>query len=843
MGKHRLSPSALLGATHLWLLLLLLLLMLSVETVVAQNRNSELHVVALVGQAGATARHFLHSSCRLGFRSEKVVGSWDKCTRDGCDALDQMTYYLRTLPYDDLVIVASLGNEYVYIVGNYEDTWRKVAEADGLLVAVQDGGQGESGTLRNQQGQNTHKTFKERLEEKHSDGMREQDDQDELENDREETQSTSHAGKTKDEDNLKFSNERIGKESRENVATSQDEAGANMINYRRHPSRKDDREKEEGADGRAESGTRRYVRREGQHSVEDEMQEEEDKENTNMVLLYRALQEGTVLGRVGTLLDALREGASPSITQDTRGTHVVFGNQRSRGTLRIELPLKVMFYPDDDSNTVPREREDGSQKELEEELEYTEPFIVYSKHEEIDLHNLLEVAGTPELREEDTCSYLLPQSPTEDSPRLLVNLLLGESWAPFLEEVLAGIDLQDYPREALDVWIYSQSGVQEAEISAFMKKNKEKYSSLTLALDQTPDHHLLRSRCDEANCSLLVLMEAHAVLDCPATLRLLADSDRPVVGPVLKQRQEGGETNFVVKKGEDISHWDNLIRSQRVRATLRVAEVQALRVVHRDYLEDLMLGRQVDQYINTRVRPGLLLDPRGHKEGKLHPDLWGLTYNPRAWRQRYIHPDLLSIIWGKAKAEEVGKDLYYVPLFKERFCRELVEELEHFGQWQHKDMDDREEAHHYTSTNINLSQIDYEAEYHVVINTLHKELLATLYGGYRAEGKSSLLFVLRYNAATDYNTFTYHLDGATYTLNVALNNDFTGGGLEYRLGNKLFEEEKELLLPHNRTGWAVVQPDRPYHLHHGVPLLSGRRYALIAIVDTNDAGSKGGPLW
>ncbi|MPC81600.1 hypothetical protein E2C01_076225 [Portunus trituberculatus] len=82
--------------------------------------------------------------------------------------------------------------------------------------------------------------------------------------------------------------------------------------------------------------------------------------------------------------------------------------------------------------------------------------------------------------------------PTEDSPRLLVNLLLGESWAPFLEEVLAGIDLQDYPREALDVWIYSQSGVQEAEISAFMKKNKEKYSSLTLALDQTPDHHLLR---------------------------------------------------------------------------------------------------------------------------------------------------------------------------------------------------------------------------------------------------------------------------------------------------------------------------------------------------------------
>ncbi|MPC37545.1 hypothetical protein E2C01_031031 [Portunus trituberculatus] len=47
---------------------------------------------------------------------------------------------------------------------------------------------------------------------------------------------------------------------------------------------------------------------------------------------------------------------------------------------------------------------------------------------------------------------------------------------------------------------------------------------------------------------------------------------RPVVGPVLKQRQEGGETNFVVKKGEDISHWDNLIRSQRERGPAKSKE-------------------------------------------------------------------------------------------------------------------------------------------------------------------------------------------------------------------------------------------------------------------------------
>ncbi|ROT70541.1 Procollagen-lysine,2-oxoglutarate 5-dioxygenase 3 precursor [Penaeus vannamei] len=124
-----------------------------------------------------------------------------------------------------------------------------------------------------------------------------------------------------------------------------------------------------------------------------------------------------------------------------------------------------------------------------------------------------------------------------------------------------------------------------------------------------------------------------------------------------------------------------------------------------------------------------------------------------------------------------------------------------------------------------------------------KELLASLYSDYRAYAEPSLIFVLKYADNTKYNTFKYHLDGASYTYNIALNNDFTGGGLDYRMGNRYFGEEKEFHVPHNRTGWAVIQPNRPLHVHRGVPLESGTRYAMINIIETNDAGSKGGPAW
>ena len=56
-------------------------------------------------------------------------------------------------------------------------------------------------------------------------------------------------------------------------------------------------------------------------------------------------------------------------------------------------------------------------------------------------------------------TVVVSQSYTQNEdgpPLLLVNLLLGESWTPFLEEVLTGLALQDYPKEAIDVWIYAQ---------------------------------------------------------------------------------------------------------------------------------------------------------------------------------------------------------------------------------------------------------------------------------------------------------------------------------------------------------------------------------------------------
>lgn len=68
----------------------------------------------------------------------------------------------------------------------------------------------------------------------------------------------------------------------------------------------------------------------------------------------------------------------------------------------------------------------------------------------------------------------------------------------------------------------------------------------------------------------------------------------------------------------------------------------------------------MDQHVNTHVRPGFILSPKGFKKGKKHPDLWGLVHNKAMWARRYVHPQLYKILAGEATAEVVRSELLWL---------------------------------------------------------------------------------------------------------------------------------------------------------------------------------------
>ncbi|XP_064121140.1 procollagen-lysine,2-oxoglutarate 5-dioxygenase 1-like isoform X1 [Macrobrachium nipponense] len=541
--------------------------------------------------------------------------------------------------------------------------------------------------------------------------------------------------------------------------------------------------------------------------------------------LMKVLRGGTILGRVDAVRRALEAKRIPEGSLvDTSAQLVLFGN-RLMGSFGVEVPINTRFIP-----------------EVGGDDEATSPFVIYSLEDKLDFYNIIQFGGPGPEYCPFTKEQPLPQK--EEKPRILVSLDISGNWVPFLEEILQGLQKQNYPKDRMDVWVHAKSGVQEKEVQQFVE-NGGGYSSISINTEESVDMSSLRLKCVELSCDYLMVMESNVLLDNSETIPTLIASNRPVVAPFITEMKSKQAKSNMVYSYEGDSQWDELISKRTVKGTFQVAKVRNIVMYRRDAVDRVQEGGKVKHYINNELsKVGYLLDFRGYKEGKLHPDLWGMRHNKFIWIRRYIHPDVLQVIKKEKKPETVGPYLYYLPFFTERYCREMIEEMEHHGKWFDKEVDDREEAaHHYSSRNINFEEIGYADDYHIVLNSVHKELLSALYGNFKGVAEASLIFVLKYASAAKYGTFKYHLDGATYTLNIALNNGFTGGGIQYKLGNRYFGEEVEIAVPHNRTGWAVIQPDRPLHSHKGVALESGTRYAMINIIDTNDEFSKGGPKW
>nr|XP_027221042.1 procollagen-lysine,2-oxoglutarate 5-dioxygenase 2-like [Penaeus vannamei] len=182
------------------------------------------------------------------------------------------------------------------------------------------------------------------------------------------------------------------------------------------------------------------------------------------------------------------------------------------------------------------------------------------------------------------------------------------------------------------------------------------------------------------SCDHLGVMHAGAYLEHRGILSSLVSANRPVIGPLLFHRRTK-ESNLVYSE-DSSAEWQKLIRRQKVRGVFMVEEVRYFNLIQKDYIRAFAEGEQIGRYVDTRVDAGTIVDPRGHKEGKRNPDLWGIKHNNYMWTRRYIHPDLLKIIKKEKEPEEIAAFLYYVPFYSEAFCREIVEEMEHYGKWQ-----------------------------------------------------------------------------------------------------------------------------------------------------------------
>jgi procollagen-lysine,2-oxoglutarate 5-dioxygenase len=184
---------------------------------------------------------------------------------------------------------------------------------------------------------------------------------------------------------------------------------------------------------------------------------------------------------------------------------------------------------------------------------------------------------------------------------------------------------------------------------------------------------------------------------------------------------------------------------------------------------------------------------------------------------------------GLENPEQPCPDVYWFPMFTERFCADFVAEAEHFGKWSDGSNNDKRLEGGYEAVptrDIHMNQIGFDEEWLYVLDFYVSPHQEAVFTGYCHKPPRALMNC-RVRYRPDEQPFLRpHHDSSTYTINVALNRvgvDYEGGGCRFLRYDCQVTETK--------IGWMFMHPGRLTHYHEGLYVTKGTRYIMISFVD------------
>ncbi|XP_010220058.1 PREDICTED: procollagen-lysine,2-oxoglutarate 5-dioxygenase 2, partial [Tinamus guttatus] len=427
---------------------------------------------------------------------------------------------------------------------------------------------------------------------------------------------------------------------------------------------------------------------------------------------------------------------------------------------------------------------------------------------------------------------LLDLSTVKEYPRVKIGVFI-EQPTPFLPKFLDRLLTLDYPKEALSIFIHNNEVYHEKHIKKFWEKAKNIIRNIKIVgpeenLSQAEARNMGMDLCrQDKECEYYFSIDADVVLTNPKTLKILIEQNRKILAPLVTRHGKLW-SNFwgalspdgYYARSED---YIDIVQGNRVFITLqREKDSPSSETFHM-----LRPPKGVFMYITNRHEFGRLISTANYNTSHYNNDLWQIFENPVDWKETYINPNYSKIFTDNI-VEQPCPDVFWFPIFSETACDELVEEMEHFGQWsggKHQDSRISGGYENVPTDDIHMKQIGLDNEWLHFIREFIAPVTLKVFAGYYTKGFALLNFVVKYSPDRQRSLRPHH-DSSTFTINIALNKvgeDFQGGGCKFLRYNCSIESP--------RKGWSFMHPGRLTHLHEGLPILNGTRYIAVSFID------------
>ncbi|XP_077365334.1 procollagen-lysine,2-oxoglutarate 5-dioxygenase 2 isoform X2 [Festucalex cinctus] len=461
---------------------------------------------------------------------------------------------------------------------------------------------------------------------------------------------------------------------------------------------------------------------------------------------------------------------------------------------------------------------------------------------------------------EHGCSHCDDDVVDMDQLKEYPNVLLGvfiEHPTPFLPEFFQRLLTLDYPKDKLKVFVHNNEVYHERHMQKFWEEHRNVFSSLKVVgpeenLSQGEARNMAMDLCrQDATCDFYFSIDSDVMLTNAQTLKLLIEQNRKLIGPLVTRHNKLW-SNFwgalsldgYYARSED---YVDIVQRKRVgvwnipyMAHIYLVQGSVLRneLKEKNYFvlekldPDMALCKHtrdlgVFMYLTNRHDFGRLLSAANYNTSHYNSDLWQIFENPLDWKEKYIDPNYMKI-FTENYLEEPCPDVFWFPIFTEKACDEIVEEMENHGSWSGGKHQDKRIAGGYESVptdDIHMKQIGFDKEWLHFIREFIAPVTLKVFSGYYTKGYALMNFVVKYTPGRQSYLRPHH-DSSTFTINIALNNkdtDFQGGGCRFHRYNCSIESP--------RKGWSFMHPGRLTHLHEGLPTTNGTRYIAVSFID------------
>ncbi|KAJ7324812.1 hypothetical protein JRQ81_017832 [Phrynocephalus forsythii] len=477
-----------------------------------------------------------------------------------------------------------------------------------------------------------------------------------------------------------------------------------------------------------------------------------------------------------------------------------------------------------------------------------------------------------------TCDNdLLHLASLSEIPRVTIGVFI-EQPTPFLTKFLDRLLTLDYAKEKLSLFIHNNEVYHEKHIKKFWEKAKHMIKSIHIVgpeenLSQADARNMGMDICRQnKECEYYFSIDADVVLTNPDTLKLLIEQNRKIIAPLVTRHGKlwsnfwgalspdgyyaRSEDYVDIVQGKRIGVWNvpyvaniYLIKGKVLRSQMKERNYFARDRLDPDMalcrnVREMTLQRETDSpsaetfhmlrppkgffmYLTNRHDFGRLLSTANYNISHYNNDLWQIFENPVDWKATYINPNY-SKIFTEHIVEQPCPDVFWFPIFSETACDELVEEMEHYGQWsggKHRDSRIAGGYENVPTDDIHMKQIGLDGVWLHFIREFIAPVTLKVFAGYYTKGHALLNFVVKYTTDRQRSLRPHH-DASTFTINIALNKvgeDFQGGGCKFLRYNCSIESP--------RKGWSFMHPGRLTHLHEGLPILNGTRYIAVSFID------------